>query len=239
MGQRRAQEAHACPHGARQEKQETTQDDVGDLRFDRPFAVDLDRGEHEHENTERGEDAEHERKPAGDRRADPLAEDIARDARAGEIRLQVAGLDVVGERGRVRDRCKDRHRKQDDIAAQSVQQKLAVIAVHHMPFLHAEHGKRVRKRADQKAQYHAAERDQKRPPEHCSFDVSHDLSQSLVLSYIAVIFPYVSVQKHLSICSISSCKQKMLLFARNDIKDAVLVNLNELKAKILFISIPV
>ena len=46
LGQRRAKQPHACPHGAGQEEEETAQDDVGDLRFDRPFAVDLDRGEH-------------------------------------------------------------------------------------------------------------------------------------------------------------------------------------------------
>lgn len=120
LGQRRAKQPHACPHGAGQEEEETAQDDVRNLRFDRPFAVDLDRGEHEHEDPERRHDAEHEGETAGDRRADPLAEDVVRDAGAGEIRLQVAGLHVVGECGRVGDRGKDRHCKQNDIAAQSV-----------------------------------------------------------------------------------------------------------------------
>lgn len=181
LGQRRAEKADACPHGAGEEEEETAQDDVRDFGFDRPFAVDLDRGEHEHEDAERGEDTEHKRKPAGDRRADPLAENVARDACAGQIQFQIARSDVVGERGRVRDRRKDRHRKQDDIAAQSVQQKLAVIAVHHADLLHAKYGKRVRKRANQKANHHAAERNQKRPPEHRSFDVSQYLSHTNLL----------------------------------------------------------
>ena len=165
LGQRRAKQPHACPHGAGQKEQETAQDDIGDLRFDRPFAVDLDRGEHEHEDAERGEDAEHKRKPAGDRRADPLAEDVARDACPGQIWLEIAGFHVVGKRGRVGDRGKDWNGEQDDVAAQSIQQQLAVIAVHHHCVLHAEHGQRVRKRADQQAQNHAAVRDQIRPSE--------------------------------------------------------------------------
>ena len=87
LRERRAKKPHACPHGAGQEEQEAAQDDVRDLRFDRPFAIDLDRGKHEHEDAECGENAKHERKPAGHRRADPLAEDVARDAGAGQIRL--------------------------------------------------------------------------------------------------------------------------------------------------------
>mgnify|MGYP006916053660 CR=1 FL=1 len=87
LGQRRAKQPHACPHGAGQEEEETAQDDVRDLRFDRVFAVDLHRREHEHENAERDENAEHQCKPARDRRADPFSEDVARDARARQIRL--------------------------------------------------------------------------------------------------------------------------------------------------------
>lgn len=116
MGQRRAKQPHACPHGTGQEEEETAQDDVRDLRFDRVFAVDLDRGEHEHEDTERGEDAEHERETAGNSRADALAEDVARDARAGQIRLQVSRSHIVGERGRIGDGREDRHGEQDDVA---------------------------------------------------------------------------------------------------------------------------
>jgi len=164
LRERGGKQSHACPQRAGEEEEETAQDDVRDLRFDRPLAVDLDRGEHEHEDAKRSEDAEHKRKPAGNRRADSLAEDVAGDARAGEIRLEIPRFHVVGERGRVGNRGKDRHREQDDVAAQCFQQQFAVIAVHDANLFHAKHGKRVRKRADTQAQRHADKCDQKRSP---------------------------------------------------------------------------
>ncbi len=165
LGQRRGEQPHACPQRAGEEEQHKPQQDIRDQRLDRVFPVDLDRREHEEKHAERRHDTEHQRKPAGDRRADALAEDIARYACPRQVWFQVPGLDVVRERSRIRDRRKDRHGEQNDVARKRFLQQFAVIAIHYANLFHAEHGKRVRKRADQKANHHAAERDQKRPSE--------------------------------------------------------------------------
>ena len=148
----------------------------------------LDRDEHERDKDVAEHNAAHERQRARERAGELLAEDIARDAGAGEVRLQIAALHVVHECAGIRDGREQRGGKEHRAARERTEGHRPMLEQHRGGRLRLEQQQHLRKRAEEHAQHAPKHGKQERPPER-PLQIAFQFPHRIPLPSFAVTCP--------------------------------------------------